>query len=284
MALFLSWASSALASPSLKGLVVAPSAKSVRNGSFFFARVHVPDGLDAAKLELRFAGVLIPLYPVPAAGPREFEGLVPVSREQKPGRLDLKLTSAETPGEKTVPVRVRAGKYGIEHIKVSAKYVEPPEAEVKRIQSEQQEVGALYARILREKLWTGAFRNPAEGPLGSPFGIRRTYNGQPRSSHPGTDFKVKAGTPVLAPAPARVALAKDLYFTGNTVILDHGYGLFTLYAHLSTLEVKAGDRVTAQQRLGLSGATGRASGPHLHWGAVIHGVKVDPVDLTRLLH
>jgi murein DD-endopeptidase MepM/ murein hydrolase activator NlpD len=117
---------------------------------------------------------------------------------------------------------------------------------------------------------------PVPGKPTGIFGERRFFNGQPRSPHPGLDLKAATGTPVLAAGAGRVALACDLYWTGGTVVIDHGGGLFTVYGHLSKVEVAEGTVVEAGARVGLSGATGRVTGPHLHWGAKIGDVPVDP--------
>jgi murein DD-endopeptidase MepM/ murein hydrolase activator NlpD len=121
-----------------------------------------------------------------------------------------------------------------------------------------------------------AFVPPVPGPPTSVFGTRRFFNDRPRSPHPGLDLRAAGGTPVVAAGPGSVALAADLYYSGNTVILDHGGGLFTLYAHLERIDVAEGDRLRAGDKLGLSGATGRVTGPHLHWGAKVGDRPFDP--------
>jgi murein DD-endopeptidase MepM/ murein hydrolase activator NlpD len=108
------------------------------------------------------------------------------------------------------------------------------------------------------------------------------FNGKPRSSHEGADLAAPAGAPVAAPGPGRVALAEELYFSGGTVILDHGAGLFTMYFHLSRIDVKAGEDVDSGGRIGAVGATGRATGPHLHWGARLNRARINPLGLLKL--
>jgi len=114
-------------------------------------------------------------------------------------------------------------------------------------------------------------------------GVRRVFNGQPRQPHAGADLLSPAGTPILAPSDGRVVLARDLYFTGNTVVIDHGLGLFSLFAHLSTIGVHAGDTVPGGATIGLVGATGRVTGPHLHWAMRLNGARVDPLSVLALL-
>jgi murein DD-endopeptidase MepM/ murein hydrolase activator NlpD len=125
----------------------------------------------------------------------------------------------------------------------------------------------------------GSFVRPVGGVPTSVFGTRRIFNGEPRSPHPGLDLRAASGTPVLSSGAGRVVLAQDLYYSGNTVIVDHGSGLFTIYAHLSATEVDEAQTVAAGDRLGLSGASGRVTGPHLHWGAKIGDRPFDPIAL-----
>ena len=120
-------------------------------------------------------------------------------------------------------------------------------------------------------------------PANSAFGTRSILNGQPRSPHSGADFRSAAGTPIKAPNAGRVVLAGDRYFTGNTVIIDHGLGLFSLFAHLSEVSVKEGDSVQSGEVVGKVGATGRVTGPHLHWSVRLSGARVDPLSLLAAL-
>jgi murein DD-endopeptidase MepM/ murein hydrolase activator NlpD len=117
---------------------------------------------------------------------------------------------------------------------------------------------------------------PAEGRLAGRFGVHRFFNGEPRAPHSGLDVAVNSGTPVKASAQGTVLATGDYFFNGKTVFVDHGNGLITLYCHLEQIDVQAGETVGKGQRLGLSGMTGRASGPHLHWSVVLNGVMVDP--------
>ena len=131
-------------------------------------------------------------------------------------------------------------------------------------------------------LWNEPFKVPIPGETGTNFGHRRIFNGQPRAPHAGADLHAATGTPIHATNRGRVVLAKHLFFTGNTVILDHGLGVYSLYAHLSRIEVKRGVMVSSGQLLGLAGATGRVTGPHLHWGMRVQGARVDPFTLVEI--
>ena len=150
-----------------------------------------------------------------------------------------------------------------------------------RANREAKETQGIYATITNEMLWDEPFSVPIPGEnSGTNFGHRRVFNGQPRAPHAGADLRAKTGTPIHATNRGRVVLAKNLFFTGNTVILDHGLGVYSLYAHLSRIDVKRGDLVTNGQLMGLAGATGRVTGPHLHWGIVVQGARVDPFTLV----
>ena len=134
-----------------------------------------------------------------------------------------------------------------------------------------------------ERLWKEPFVRPVPQAANSRFGTRSVYNGAARSPHGGADFLSPAGTPVKAPNAGRVAVARELYFTGNTVVIDHGLGLFSMLAHLSAIDVREGDLVTAGEVVGQVGATGRVTGPHLHWAVRAGGARVDPLAVLALL-
>jgi murein DD-endopeptidase MepM/ murein hydrolase activator NlpD len=177
-------------------------------------------------------------------------------------------------------IKVVRKKYPTTELKVDDKYVELNKADLARANRETKETEAIYAGITNEMLWSEPFAVPIEGETGTNFGHRRVFNGQPRAPHAGADLRAKTGTPIHATNRGRVVLAKNLFFTGNTVILDHGLGIYSLYAHLSRIDVKPGDMVSNGQLVGLSGATGRVTGPHLHWGMRVQGARVDPFTLV----
>jgi murein DD-endopeptidase MepM/ murein hydrolase activator NlpD len=157
--------------------------------------------------------------------------------------------------------------------------VNPPAAELPRIKAEADRVARVFASSSPEQLWRGAFTAPVTGPTTSTYGELSLFNGEPRSRHHGTDFRAPLGTPVVAPAGGRVALSADLYFAGGSVIIDHGSGVFSHLAHLSRRDVQDGAMVDTGQVIGQSGATGRVTGPHLHWSARIGPARIDPLSL-----
>ncbi len=155
--------------------------------------------------------------------------------------------------------------------------VTPPPAVLERIKRENVAIAATKVRNTPERWFEKGFTWPADGPISGVYGSQRILNGQPRAPHYGLDIAAPVGAPVRASTAGIVALAdKDLYFTGGTVIIDHGFGLAGVYAHLSRLDVKMGDRVEQGQVIGAVGATGRVTGPHLHWALNWFDIRLDP--------
>jgi murein DD-endopeptidase MepM/ murein hydrolase activator NlpD len=223
----------------------------------------------------------------PSRGGRLHRALLGIDFQSDAGKREIRVTAISTSGpegERTVARRfvVASGKFPTQNLKVAPAYVEPPEGELARIAEDREKVKRVYDAPDSPRRFVKAFRKPVASRSAGSFGVRRVFNGQPRAPHDGVDLAAPEGQPVLAAAPAIVALAEDLYFSGNTVILDHGAGLFTTYLHLSETDVAVGDVVEAGQRIGAVGATGRATGPHLHWGARLHRSRVNPLDLLRL--
>jgi murein DD-endopeptidase MepM/ murein hydrolase activator NlpD len=179
-------------------------------------------------------------------------------------------------------LHVVAKAFPTRHLTVDGAFVNPPASAQAQIASDAAALSAIWAAPTNTRLWT-TFVRPVSEPANSAFGTRSVYNGQKRSPHAGADFPSPAGTPVHAPAGGTVALARSLYYTGNTVVIDHGLGLFSILCHFSETDVHEGDRVTAGQVVGKVGATGRVTGPHLHWSINLNGARVDPMALIALL-
>jgi murein DD-endopeptidase MepM/ murein hydrolase activator NlpD len=204
-------------------------------------------------------------------------GVIPLDTPEGPGTYRLTAAHAKTAAQTTEgKIAVAAKSFPEQRLTVESKFVNPPKSAAARIGREQKRLGAIYARRTTTVGAASPFVAPVPGEPTSEFGTRRFFNGEPRAPHPGLDLHATTGTPVLAAGPGLVALAADLYYSGGTVIIDHGGGLFTVYAHLSKIEAKEGARVGEGDRVGLSGATGRVTGPHLHWGARVGGDIFDP--------
>ena len=152
-----------------------------------------------------------------------------------------------------------------------------------RIESEALFLRGVYQKATDARLWSQPFVLPVSDPVNSAFGRRSVFNGEARSPHAGADFLSPAGRAVTAPNAGRVVAARDLFFTGNTVIVDHGLGLFSTFAHLSRLDVAEGALVESGQLVGAVGATGRVTGPHLHWALRVGGARVDPMSAMSVI-
>ncbi len=216
----------------------------------------------------------------------EWHSLVGIDLKTKPGTYTLTVADTETAAGDLLlehRLRVRDKSFPTRRLTVDEKFVTPPQEVLERIRRESRRVSGIFATISPERYWKGTFQRPVPGRANSSFGKRSILNGKPRSPHTGTDFTADAGTPVAAPNVGRVVLADDLYYSGNTVILDHGLGLYSYFAHLSEFLVWEGDMVTAGTIVGRVGATGRVTGPHLHWTMKLAGVSVDPLSLMAVL-
>jgi hypothetical protein len=165
---------------------------------------------------------------------------------------------------------------------VKQEYVTPPKDVMDRIQWESQLLGQIYDVFTLQWYGEGPFIIPSDGKAHDNFGERRIFNNEPRSPHSGLDISSPQGAPVRASNSGRVVLAKNLYFAGNTVIIDHGLGVFTSYLHFSKILTKTGEMVKKGDIIGEIGATGRVTGPHLHWGVKVSGSRVDPISLIHL--
>jgi len=204
----------------------------------------------------------------------------------------------EAPGKKTIMLNITGPKgntyklpvtftvskkdFPMQHLTLPSRMVFLSPKNLARVNNEKAAVDRLWEMSAMEKKWKRAFIMPVRGTVLSPFGVRRFINNAPRSPHSGIDLRAKAGTPVLASSDGTVVMTSELFFAGKAVFLDHGMGIITMYFHLSEVHVKEGEKMAQGQILGRVGQTGRASGPHLHWGVRIHGNRIDPLSLVRV--
>jgi len=219
--------------------------------------------------------------------PDVWRALLGVDLELKPETYPLAL-AAKTESAEEIPcsatIDVKEGTFATESLKVAPNFVEPNPEQLARAEAERQRLRAIFATITPDRLWDGSFHYPLAGvTTGGNFGKRRILNGKAGSPHGGIDFPALAGTPVYAAQRGRVVLAEPLYFSGNTVVLDHGLGLYTFYAHFESISVQPGDLVDTGALLGKVGATGRVTGPHLHWAATVNRARTNPLQLISLL-
>jgi len=213
-------------------------------------------------------------------------GLVGIDLGTKPARYEMKLSGIDTNGKSLIArgaLVVADKKFPVRELTVDEKYVTPPEKVLGRIQEERERVDQIFATVTPERFWNGSFLLPVPGEVISVFGKRNIYNKQPRSPHSGVDFRGAVGTLVRAPNAGRVVLVAELYYSGNTVVLDHGFGLYSYFGHLSEFSVKEGDMIRSGDVVGKVGATGRVTGPHLHWTVRLAGSLIDPLSLVDIL-
>ncbi|NOY46266.1 MAG: M23 family metallopeptidase [Deltaproteobacteria bacterium] len=227
---------------------------------------------------VRFDGREFPLWP---GRDGVWEGLAAVEATAEPGPRSLEILGRTGPVARQ-RIEVAPRSFGEQRLRVDPRLVNPDPEDAARAAREAKRIREVLAWVSRPRLWNPPFLLPARGPVSSPFGVRRVYNGEPRGYHSGLDIAAPRGTPVRAAAAGVVALADELFYTGRTVFLDHGLGLFTAYFHMDEIRVRPGQPVAAGDVLGVVGSTGRSTGPHLHWGAYLEGVKADPLTLPGL--
>lgn len=203
--------------------------------------------------------------------------IIGLSLETKPGRHFVTATDRQG---KTLNIgfEVAEKHYEEQHITIKDKRkVNPEKRDMERITRESKQINAALRHWSDTQDVVLEFQKPVSGPTSSPYGLRRFFNEQPRKPHSGLDIAAAAGTPIRAPAPGTVLDTGDFFFNGNTVLLDHGQGLVTMYCHLSKIGVKPGQTVNTGDSLGEVGMTGRVTGPHLHWGVSLNDARIDPL-------
>jgi murein DD-endopeptidase MepM/ murein hydrolase activator NlpD len=214
---------------------------------------------------------------------RTWQVLVGIDLDQTPGTYPVEIDAGGPQTRVVYALAVKPRRFPTRTLKVDPDLVNPPPQEMARIARETRQLRGLWDAPASARLWEGPFVPPVPDAANSSFGTRSVYNGQARSPHSGTDFLSPAGRPIKAPNAGRVVLAGPLYFTGGTVVIDHGLGVLSLFAHLSAIGVREGDRVKTGDVIGEVGATGRVTGPHLHWAMRIGGARVDPLSLVAAL-
>lgn len=214
--------------------------------------------------------------------------LAGVAFETTPGKYPIELSGVRSPAKSTVTfarqfrvLRAHYPQIKVE-LTVERKFTEPTKEQLDEIEESQKVKQDYLNRVTPDREWDGRFVDPAHADISDVFGSQRIFNGRAQRPHFGLDFRVPTGTPVGAMNDGTVLLARPLYFEGNCVVIDHGQGLLTLYFHLSEFKVKEGQAVKRGQEIGLSGGTGRATGPHLHVAVRWQGTYLDPARLMRL--
>ncbi len=246
--------------------------------------IAVPDLKDAASVKGRFLGRTITMFPNPTAGATGYIGLLGIDLQDEPGAHELTIDAQV--GEQTrhfsFQVLVVKEKFAVEHLKLPKDKVDLDEKAAARWKAEQEQVRKALSEESAMRLWQTGFIEPVHGKRTGIFGSVRIMNGQPRNPHNGEDIGAPMGTDVMASNDGVVRLVVDHIFSGRGIFVDHGLGLYSMYFHLSDVLVKEGDLIRAGQVVGKVGATGRATGPHLHWGMKVNGARVNPYTLLDL--
>ena len=252
---------------------VIADARSIRPGELVALTIRT--GAPAASIRVRAFNREAPAY---AIGDSRWLALVGIDLSVKPGTYPVAIETADE-RRTSHTLTVTARRFRTRTLKVDPAFVTPPPEEAERIAREARELEQIWKASEPSRQWEGAFVRPVPQEANSAFGTHSVFNGEPRSQHSGADFASPDGTPIKAPNAGRIVLASSRYFSGNTVVIDHGLGLFSLFAHLSVIGVRTGDAVKAGEEIGKVGGTGRVTGPHLHWAVRLNGARIDPLSL-----
>lgn len=226
---------------------------------------------DDARIEVRAFGKP---WPWKHVGQGRIKAWIGVDLAARPGEHAVQVKDAA--GRQTHSLLVKKGHFRISRIEVKKKMAEFDAKTLRRIRADQAAIRQTYGTHVAANPDIAIAGEPVSGIVSTPFGAQRYVNGQPRSPHSGLDIAAPEGTPVINPLPGRVLLAESMYLNGNTVVIGHGNGLVMVYSHLHALKVKQGDWLKAGEHIGSVGMTGRATGPHLHWGVRFNQARVDP--------
>ncbi len=255
--------------------------KVLKQGEIYLIRMT--GGASHKSLSMEFRGARFPLAFNEQDG--TYDGLLAIDLETPPSTYEVEVVAKGEGGRLPVgsfSVKVEKVDFGVQRLTLPSAMVDLDKKTLERVHQEEKRLLALFQGFREERLWEGAFIQPVEGELSGAFGFKRIINGQPRSPHTGVDLRAKEGTPVVATNRGIAVLTDFLFFSGKSVILDHGWGIYSMYFHLSEIVVKEGDRVEKGALLGRVGSTGRATGPHLHWGVRMNGARVDPLSLLKI--
>ena len=259
----------------------------VANGHTLLLEVSKKDSIAVDYMAARRDTIAVRLYPRPGVDPNASFALIGIPYETKPGpdTLSLEWMVGDNLYTRDIPFRIVAGPYKAESITgVDQSRVAPDAAALKRIAAERKVIAEAYVAVRDTAMMDGPFEWPVENRVvTSTYGNRRVFNGQLRSFHGGLDLRAREGTPVYAAQSGVVKLARNLFYSGNHVLLEHGMGIHTSYSHFSTIEVTEGQWVEKGQLLGLAGATGRVNAAHLHWTTSVNGVGVSPLQCVEII-
>jgi len=197
---------------------------------------------------------------------------------------EIKLINGLESGDETIVFKIVDGEYKKEKITVEGSKVTPPKEVLKRIEEEREEANKIYATANAGLKFDSKFILPMSSAVTSPFGTARVFNGTLKSYHGGADFRASVGSPVKAANDGIVVIAKDRYYAGGSVVIDHGEGIYTQYYHLSRIDARVNQTVKKGEIIGLSGQSGRVNGPHLHFGVIANGAQINPLDFVKKIN
>jgi murein DD-endopeptidase MepM/ murein hydrolase activator NlpD len=259
---------------------VIAEARSFRPGELAALTISVPEDtgrVRVAAFQKEFAAFKV--------APSTWRALVGIDLETRPGSYPVVVEALPGPATSRVTCQlvITARQFPVRRLKVDPAFVNPPASAIAQIRDDQASLERVFSHSAPDRLWSAPFIRPVPESTAGNFGSRSVFNGVARNPHSGTDFPSPQGTPIKTPNRGRVVLARELYFSGNTVIIDHGLGMFSLLAHLSVISVHENQELAEGELVGKVGATGRVTGPHLHWAIRVGDARVDPMSLLALL-
>jgi len=257
--------------------------QSVANGKTIFLEFEKKDGVLYEKLILDKKEYKVYEHPVDV---KKYYALIPISYYEKPSNKTIKLFYKQDAKEmsKTVALEVKDGLYKKETLKVQQSKVSLSQKDKQRAEKEYAEAMKVYNTSTPKSYISSKFIAPMQSKITSEFGKARVYNDTLKGYHSGTDYRASVGTPIVASNDGVVALVEDRFYSGGSVVIDHGHGIYTCYFHMSKFDVKKGQEVKRGETIGLSGNSGRVTGPHLHFSARVASEQVDPLQLIELLN
>ncbi len=254
-----------------------------RQGDVVRIPIPIPIPMEADSVTGTWMGKPVPFF----KGEAGWEALLGIDLDQPPGRLPFSASWKKEAQSDTLGhtwdhvIEVQPGAFGTQTLTLPKEKAEPDADALSRIAADKERFEAAFQESRPRRYWTEGFIVPVPGPTLGSFGKRRTINGQPRAPHTGEDIAAPMGTAVLAANDGVVALTGDFYFNGKSVLMDHGLGLFSMYFHLSEIAVQPGQPVARGATIGRVGQSGRATGPHLHWGVRLNNARVNPFSLVE---
>jgi len=268
----------------LMGLDISLSNSSVSNARTLYIEFTKEKDIDYKNIILDKKSYQIFNHP---RDNKKMYAFLPVSYYQKPDykEIEIRFLKNHKMKKQYILIEIKDGKYKKENIKVQKSKVNPTTKKVKdRTSNEYKNAMEIYGKVTTKSYINSKFIMPIDSIITSDFGKARVYNNTLNGYHSGTDFRAKIGTPILASNDGVVVLAKNRFYAGNSIIIDHGYGIYSCYYHLSKFNLQKGDKVKKSQIIGFSGDTGRVTAPHLHFSMRVGGVQVDPLQFIKLIN